>query len=68
VRASLEPPKAGDAPPARPIGMIVGATGMDPRQFQDITGGTINFAEIKAGGGRARDVGRESGEEAEERT
>lgn len=52
VRASLEPPKASaDALlPERSIGLIVGATGMDPRQFEGITGGTINVGEIKAGG------------------
>jgi hypothetical protein len=42
--------RSGDVTPPRPIGMIVGATGMDACQFQNVTGGTIPFSEIKAGG------------------
>jgi hypothetical protein len=32
------------------IGFVTGATGMDARQFRNVTGGTINFREIQAGG------------------
>jgi len=48
--ASLEPSKVNDSLPERPIGLIVGATGMDPRQFEGIAGGTINVGDIRAGG------------------
>jgi hypothetical protein len=49
LRASLEP-KAGDVRPGHPIALIVGATAMDPRQFETITGGTTVFKNIHAGG------------------
>lgn len=32
------------------VGFITGATGMDARQFRNVTGETINFHEIQAGG------------------
>jgi hypothetical protein len=49
LRQTLEP-ESGSPLADLHIGFITGATGMDARQFRDVTGGTINFREIQAGG------------------
>jgi hypothetical protein len=43
-------PASGDPIADVRIGFVTGATGMDARQFRNVTGGTINFREIQAGG------------------
>ena len=43
-------PASGDPIADVHIGFVTGATGMDARQFRNVTGGTINFPEIQAGG------------------
>jgi hypothetical protein len=52
LREALEPDSGSPLPDLR-IGFITGATGMDARQFRNVTGGTINFREIRAGGSDA---------------
>lgn len=49
---TLEPDSGGSLADLH-IGFISGATGMDARQFRNVTGGTINFREIQAGGSDA---------------
>ena len=41
-----------DLVPKTPIHMLVGATAMDPQSFHLVTGGTVNFSDIRAGGER----------------
>jgi hypothetical protein len=48
LRETLEPDPGASLADLR-IGFITGATGMDARQFRNVTGGTINFREIQAG-------------------
>lgn len=52
LRETLEPASGGSLADLH-IGFITGATGMDARQFRNVTGGTINFREIQAGGSDA---------------
>lgn len=49
LRQTLEPDSGSTLAELR-IGFITSATGIDARQFRDVTGGTINFCEIQAGG------------------
>lgn len=52
LRQTLEPDSGSPLADLR-IGFITGATGMDARQFRNVTGGTVNFREIRAGGSDA---------------
>ena len=52
LREALEPDSGSPLADLR-IGFITGATGMDAQQFRNVTGGTINFREIRAGGSDA---------------
>jgi len=49
LREALEPESGSSLADLR-IGFITGATGIDLRHLRNVTGGTINFGEIRAGG------------------